>query len=233
MIDNAGPARSPTVLDALDQAGNLADRLGQQTRIGRIGHIILDHRRVGPNPVRAHQMGLDHFRDQGLVQRLDRRRSAPGRDLHQRRGMRNPSTQRDPTEPLPADRVSHLSTQRFIAEPIPGLEEHQPQIGLDRDRWSTQCRVEMGSERLEETHIIEQRIHPSELRRHHQHPRPQQGLPQRRLIAYGPQHRWLQSVVPVRSGATIHDPSPERGPFQVRAQRSSTCVTDTTTRSGT
>jgi hypothetical protein len=42
--------------------------------------------------------------------------------------------------------------------------------------------------RLEEPHIIEQRINPDQLGRHHQRLRRQQRLPQRRLIAYRSQH---------------------------------------------
>ena len=54
--------------------------------------------------------------------------AAAGRDLHQRRRVRHPATQRDPTEPLPTDRVGHFPAQRLKAQPVAVLQEHQPQF---------------------------------------------------------------------------------------------------------
>ena len=42
-------------------------------------------------------------------------RAAPGRDLHQRRRVRHPGTERDPAKPLPGDRIGHFPTQRLVA----------------------------------------------------------------------------------------------------------------------
>jgi transposase-like protein len=125
---------------------------------------------------------------------------------------RHPTTQRDPTEPLPRDRVRHLPAQRLEPEPIPILQEHQPQIRLDRDRRPTMRGVEERHERSEEALIIEEPIDPIEFDGHHQRLGRQQRFPQRRLIAYRSQHRWLRSVVPVRVGAIEPHSRPQREP---------------------
>jgi hypothetical protein len=61
-------------------------------------------------------------------------RPAPGGDLLRGGRMRHPGPQRDPAEPHPADRVGDLAAQRLIAQPVAVLQEHHPQVGLDRDR---------------------------------------------------------------------------------------------------
>ena len=148
---------------------------------------------------------LDRPGQQRLVQPVDRRLAAAGGDLHQRRRMRHPPTERDPTEPLPRDRVGHLPTQRLEPEPVAVLQEHQPQIRLDRDRRPPQRGMEELAVRREEPLVVQQPIDPHQLGRHHQRLRRQQRLPQRRLIAYRSQHRWLRSVLALRVGAIIPD----------------------------
>ena len=65
------------------------DRLGQQTRVGRIGHVRRHHRGVHPHPVGAQQLRLGGLGQQRLVQPVHRRRPAPRGQLHQRRRMRH------------------------------------------------------------------------------------------------------------------------------------------------
>jgi hypothetical protein len=54
--------------------------------------------------------------------------------------------QRDPAEPGSRDRVRDLPAQRLITQPVPVLEEHHPQVGLDRDRRATPQRGEVRRE---------------------------------------------------------------------------------------
>ena len=62
--------------------------------------------------------------------------------------------------------------------------------------------------RRKEPLVVQQSIHPLPLGGHHQRLHRQQRLPQRRLIAYRPQHRWLRSVLALRVGAIIPDQTP-------------------------
>ena len=70
----AGPVPQPRArrtarsLNPAPGRGNTADRLGQQTGIGRIRHVRWDHRGVGPHPRRAQQPRLRSLGQQHLVQ---------------------------------------------------------------------------------------------------------------------------------------------------------------------
>jgi hypothetical protein len=88
----------------------------------------LHHSGVGANLIGAQQLGRGRLGQQRLVEPGDRVVPAPGGDLHQRRRMRHPGTQRDPAKPLPGDRIGHFPTQRLIAQPVPELQKHQPQV---------------------------------------------------------------------------------------------------------
>ncbi len=55
--------------------------------------------------------------------------------------------------------------------------------------------VEEQRERREEHRIVQQRIHPRQLRRHPQHLRRQHRVPQRRLIAYRTEHDGLDPLL--------------------------------------
>src|SRR5690606_18178515 len=110
----------------------------------------------------------------------------------------HPPTERDPTEPLPRDRIRHLPAHRLEPEPIPVLQKHQTQVRLDRDRRPTMGRVEERHERREEPLIIEESVDPLELGWHHQRLGRQQRFPQRWLTAYRSQH----SMAPIRSTST-------------------------------
>ena len=74
-----------------------------------------------------------------------------------------PPAEWDAAEPLPADRIGHLRAQPLEAHPVAVLQEHQPQIRLQRDRRPPQRRMEEPPIRLEEPRIIQHRIHRSEL----------------------------------------------------------------------
>jgi hypothetical protein len=190
-IPGSGAGRATGGLDALHGARDLPDRLGQQTRIGRVGDIGTDHSGVGADPVDAQQLRARRPDQQRVVQRLHRRVPALGGDLHQRGRMRHPRAQRNPTEALPRDRIGHLATQRLIAQPVPELQKHQPQIGLHRNRRAPITGIEMRHERREEHRIVQQRIHPGQLARHHQRLRRQDRVPQRRLVVYSSEHDGL------------------------------------------
>ena len=75
--------------------------------------------------------------------------------------MRYPGAETDPAEPLPRDRVGHLTAHRLEAELVAKLQEHHPQVGLQGDRRSPQPFVEEPDERGEEHRIIQQGVHPT------------------------------------------------------------------------
>ena len=180
-----GPARR---LHPPRRPHQFAHRLGQQPRIGRVDHVRADHRRIGPHPGGAQQLLPRGLGPQCLVQPGHRRLPAPVGQLHQRRRMRHPPVQADPAEPPPGDRITDLPAQAFIAQPVPELEGHQPQVALDRDGRPPEHRVEVRRERREERRIIQQRIHPRQLLRQPQQLRRQQRLPLRRRTAYSAKH---------------------------------------------
>ena len=81
--------------------------------------------------------------------------------------------------------------QVLEAELVAVLQEHEPQVRLERDRRPPQRRVEEPPVRLEESRIVQHGVHRGEFRRHDQRLGRQQRLPQRRLIAYRSQHDGL------------------------------------------
>jgi hypothetical protein len=180
--------RAARCLHPPHRAHQLAHRLGQQPRIGRVSHVRTDHRGVSPHPGGAQQLRLRGLGPQRLVQPRHRILAAPAGQLHQRGRVRHPPIERDPAKPPPADRVADLGAQALIAQPVAELEEHQPQIALHRRRWPADQRVEVRRERREERRVIQQPIHPRQLGRQPQHLLRQQRLPQRALIAYGTEH---------------------------------------------
>ncbi|SHY36498.1 Uncharacterised protein [Mycobacteroides abscessus subsp. abscessus] len=133
-IPHPGAHRPAGRLDPLTGRGDPPHRLGQQTRVGRIGHVGRHHRRVGPHPVGAQQLRLGRLGQQRLVEPAHRPRSAAPGQLHQRGRMRHRHIQRDPAEHPPGDRVRDLPTQALITQPIAKLQKHQPQIDLHRRR---------------------------------------------------------------------------------------------------
>jgi hypothetical protein len=105
--------------------------------------------------------------------------------------MRHRPTQRDPAEPLPGDRVGHLPAQRLEPQPVAVLQEHQPQVGLDRDRRPPQRGVEERPVRFEEHRVVQQPVNRLQLCRQPQEGLRQDRLPQRGLLVYRPQHDGL------------------------------------------
>jgi hypothetical protein len=63
--------------------------------------------------------------------------------------------QGDAAKPLPGDRIGDLAAQQLIAQPIAELQEHHPQVGLDRDRRPTNDGIEVGPERFPERRVIQ------------------------------------------------------------------------------
>ncbi len=160
---------------------------------------------------------------QRFVQPGDRVVPATGGDLHQRGRMRHPGTKRNPAKSLPGNRIGHLPAQRLIAQPVAELQKHQPQIGLHRNRRTTDPGIEIRRERREEHRIIQQHIHPAQLGRQHQQLGRQDRIPQRRLVVYSTKHDVLESFSPrVRghhpSSATFKPPATPRL-FQVEVAK--------------
>ena len=100
-------------------------------------------------------------------------------------------TEGDPAEPLPGDGVGHFPAERLETEPVAVLQEHEPQVGLDRHRGPTEDCVEVGPERLEERGIIEQPVHGLELSGHPKAHLGEERLPQGGLRVYRSQHGGL------------------------------------------
>jgi hypothetical protein len=63
------------------------------------------------------------------------------------------------------ERVRDLPTQRLVAEPVPVLEVHQPQICLDRDRRPADPRRQPRAKRRHEAIVVEDHIHLPQVRR--------------------------------------------------------------------
>lgn len=99
--------------------------------------------------------------------------------------------QRDPAEPLPGDRVGHLPAQGLEAEPVAVLQEHQPEVGLDRHRRAPQGGVEVHPERLEEGRIIQEAIDRLQFVGHPQAHFGEDRFPQGGLRVYRSQHDGL------------------------------------------
>ena len=79
--------------------------------------------------------------------------------------MRHGDPERDPAKALPGDRVRHLTAERLEAELVAELQEHEPQIGLDRHRGPTKDRVEVPTIGGEEHLVVEQAVDRFELER--------------------------------------------------------------------
>jgi hypothetical protein len=141
----------------------LVDRPGQQPQVSRVGHIGADHGGIDPDLVGAEQFALGRAVQQGLVQLSDHRLAHPAGQLDQGGRVRHSATQGDAAEPLPADRVGDLAAQQLIAQPVAELQEHQPQVGIDRDRGTADDRVEVDPERLDEHRVVQQPVHHGQL----------------------------------------------------------------------
>jgi hypothetical protein len=100
---------------------------------------------------------------QRLVQPLDGLLAQPAGELDQGGRMGHPAAQWDAAEPLPGDRVGDLPAQQLIAQPEAVLAEHQPQVGVDRDRGPAAPGIEVGPERLDERRVVQQPVHSGQL----------------------------------------------------------------------
>jgi hypothetical protein len=188
-VARLGAGRAAGGLDASDRARQRADRLGEQAGVGRVAHVGLDH-----GGVQADLVGAQHLVGGGLgqqrpVQLADRGLAHPAGQLDQGGRVRHLPTQRDVAKPLPGDRVGDLAAQQLIAQPIAELQEHHPQVGLDRDRRAADERVEVGTERLPERRVVQQGVHPGQLAGQAKQLTWQDRLPQAGLGVGGPQHQ--------------------------------------------
>jgi hypothetical protein len=105
--------------------------------------------------------------------------------------MRHRHPERDPAEALPGDRVRNLSAERLEAEFVAELQEHEPQIGLDRHRGATEDRVAVTPIGSEEHLVVEQAIDRLELSGEPEAHLRQQRFPKGRLRVYRSQHDGL------------------------------------------
>jgi hypothetical protein len=115
-IAHTAAARRAGGLDPPRQRGQSRDRVGAQPGIRRAPNIGLKHCRVHPQPPRAQHLALNRKREQLRVELLQQPGSQPLGQLHQRRGVRNPAVERDPTQPTPRERVTDLLAQRLPAK---------------------------------------------------------------------------------------------------------------------
>jgi len=211
-VPHLGAHRAAGGLDPLAGRADATHRLGQQTGIGRIGHVRRHHRGIHPDPVGAQQLRFGRLGQQRLVEPGHRRRPTPRSQLHQRGRMRHRPVQRDPAKPPPSDRIGDLPTQRLIAQPVAELKKHQPQIRFHRRRRTTHPRVETRHERGEERLIREQRINASQLLGQPLQLLRQNRLPQRALIAYSTKHdglnpfrnKGIEAILPAQRHPTAH-----------------------------
>jgi hypothetical protein len=150
-----------------------------------------DDGRVGADLVRLQHLGFECLRQQRVVQLRNRLGSTAGGDLHERRRVRHRHPERDPTEALPGDRVRDLTAQRLEAQAIAELQEHEPQVGLDRHRGPAEERVEVLSIGGEEHRVVEQAVDRLKLGGEPEAHLGQDGLPQGGLRAYRSQHDGL------------------------------------------
>jgi hypothetical protein len=125
---------------------------------------------------------------QRLVQPVDGLLTQATGELDQGGRMGHPAAQGDAAESLPADRVGDLTAQQLIAQPVAVLEEHQPQVGVDRDRGPAAPGIEVDLEGLDEHRVVQQPVHPGQLGGQPEHPSRQDRLPQAGLRVAGPQH---------------------------------------------
>jgi hypothetical protein len=144
-----------------------------------------------PHPVGPQDLVVGRGGQQRLIQGHDRLFTQTAGELDQGGGVWHLPAQGDAAKPLPGDRIGHLTTQRLIAQPVPELQKHHPQVGLHRDRRPADPSIEMPSERREEPRIVQQRIHPTQLDRQHQQLDRQNRIPQRRLLVYSSEHDGL------------------------------------------
>ena len=121
-----------------------------------------------------------------LVNRADRCsfwRAAGGLPL-----VRHRPIQRDPAEAAPGDGVGHLSAQRLEAQPVPVLEHHHPDVGLDGDGGPPVAGVEVGPKRPKKAPVVQQPIHLGQPWGQAPALLGQDGVPQGRLSIYRTYH---------------------------------------------
>jgi hypothetical protein len=74
--------------------------------------------------------------------------------------------QGDAAKPLPGDRVGELAADQLVAlvaKPVAELQEHDPQVGIQRDRRAADARVEVAGQRGEEDRVVQQGVDPRQL----------------------------------------------------------------------
>jgi hypothetical protein len=187
-VPDPGTGRAAGGLDVLDRGLQLADGAGQQPSVGRVGHVGGDHGGVGADLVGAQHLVLGGGVEQGLVQRSDGLLAQAAGELDQGGRVRYLPAQRDAANPLPGDRIGDLAAHQLIAQPVAELQEHHPQVGVQRDTGAADARIEVAGQRGQERRGVEQGVDPGQLGGQPQAGVGQDRLPQRGLGVGGPQH---------------------------------------------
>jgi len=165
-VVRAAGAGGPTGgLDPRHDPADAPHRLGQQAGVGGVVNVGRHHGGVGADFSHPQQLALGGLGQQGLVERLDHLAPTSGGDLHEGGRVRHLPVDADAAEQSPRDRVGHLGTHRLVPQPVAKLQEHQPQVRLDRGRRPPEDRVEVWAERGEERLVVQQRVHPGQLGR--------------------------------------------------------------------
>ncbi len=102
-VAELGAGRATGGLDACGQPAQLADRPGQQPRVGRVADGGLHDRGVDADPVDAQHLGLGCGGQQRLVQARHRLLADPPGQLGQGGGVGHLPGHGDAAKPLPGD----------------------------------------------------------------------------------------------------------------------------------
>ena len=133
-VANADARLADRRRDLAALAGQALDALRRQAGVGRVLDVGLDHRRIDPDRPRAEPLLADRGVDQRPDDVVDRLLAHALGELADRRLVAHKLAERDPAEAPQMHRVRYLRDQRPVAPTVTLLEDHQPHIGLDRDR---------------------------------------------------------------------------------------------------
>jgi hypothetical protein len=106
--------------------------------------------------------------------------------------MRHLPTQGDAAKPLPGDRIGELAAEELITEAAAELQEHDPQVGVQRHRRAAEARVEVCGQRGQEAGVVQQLVDPGQLGG-----QPQE--PSGRIASHSEGWGWWSAASPLQS----------------------------------
>jgi len=162
--------------------------VSQQADVRGIVDGGLYHRRIDAQFAAPQELPLAGVLDQEAVQLVHDLGPVLPSQLAERGRVRDRGVQRQMAETPPMQTVRHFPHQNLIAQPIPVLQVHQPQIRFDGYRRPADQRAEALQVRIEESLIRQVRIDGRQLGAEGPRPRWQQLIPQRALRIPQPQH---------------------------------------------